>query len=580
VTRALGLFVAYALVVVGLTWPLAARLGTHLQKVHVSSEYDGLFLAWTLAYQTHALTTAPAEIGNGNIFHPARHAVFYGETAFGALPYFAPAFLATGNPVLALNAMTLLSVTLTACVLHLVVRRWTGSDAAGVVAASTLLLTRWVLPGGIPGAPNFAVLQYFPAIVYLASEPVRTRGRVALLALLVVLQGLASVYLAAAVLVPLALLTVWRTLRPGTRADGLRLAVALGLAALVLAPCYLGHAIVARENPALEQQSFFPPFAEEADLPFGPFSYWSATGVPAVAVAVILLGLLVRRRRSATATPRAAWLHGAFWTATGLVIALPPTAHLAGMRFRLPHALLGRAIGAYDLLRVTDRLGVAALMGIAILAGLGFAELSRARRGVLAAVVVGLMFVEFLRGPELPLLGRLRTHTYFASMAGFPAGMRVPASLLIAPALTPLDYPLVEVADRLPDPSIRAVLESPGGPLLELPVGPGAGGSPVLQAHAALRSTIGWRPTLNGYSRYFPAGFPAVMQLARRLPDAQALAALEQATKLDLVLVHLADLEPGERLSWQAFVDQHGRADLRLIAQGPTDALFRVGGRS
>jgi len=48
----------------------------------------------------------------------------------GALPYFAPAFLATGNPVLASNLLFLGGVTLTVCAVHRLVAGWTGLESA------------------------------------------------------------------------------------------------------------------------------------------------------------------------------------------------------------------------------------------------------------------------------------------------------------------------------------------------------------------------------------------------------------------------------------------------------------------
>jgi hypothetical protein len=45
---------------------------------------------------------------------------------------------------------------------------------------NTFLTTPWVLWTWIPVAPNYAVLQYFPFILYLASEPV-TGARAAIL---------------------------------------------------------------------------------------------------------------------------------------------------------------------------------------------------------------------------------------------------------------------------------------------------------------------------------------------------------------------------------------------------------------
>jgi hypothetical protein len=186
----------YAAAVVWLTWPLAQHLGTHLPNTWVACRYDSLLIGWALAHQADALVSAPWTFGDGNIFHPAPHALFYGEPGFGALPWFMPAYLLTDNPTLALNVTFLLSVALTAWALHLVVHAWTGSHAGGLVAGWTFLSTPWVLWKWIPSAPNYAVLQYCPFIVLLAALPGLTVRRFALLLSLVILQGLVTIYVA------------------------------------------------------------------------------------------------------------------------------------------------------------------------------------------------------------------------------------------------------------------------------------------------------------------------------------------------------------------------------------------------
>src|SRR2546426_1545156 len=225
---------ALLVAVVWLTWPLAAHLGTHLPSTEAACSFDTLLIAWVLAWQTHALATAPLHFAQANIYHPARHALFYCEAGVGALPYYAPAFLLTGSPALALNVTLLGGVALTAWALHLVVRRWTSSHLGGTVAAWTFLTTRWVLWEWGPVAPNYVVLPYFPLIVLLVATPAARLGDALRLVPLLVLQGLTSIYVAAAAMIPAGLIAAGRLVRRSTRASGLRLAVALSLGAALL----------------------------------------------------------------------------------------------------------------------------------------------------------------------------------------------------------------------------------------------------------------------------------------------------------------------------------------------------------
>src|SRR5262249_3921312 len=156
-------------------------------------------------------------LADANIYYPARHAFFYGDAGFGALPYFMPTFLLTGNPALASNLTFLVSLALTATALHVVVQRWTASELAGLVAAWTFLTTRWVLWTWPASALNYAVLQYFPLIMYLTVSPVAGRGRTFVLLLLIVLQGLVTIYMAVPILGGLGLIGAARMARRRTR---------------------------------------------------------------------------------------------------------------------------------------------------------------------------------------------------------------------------------------------------------------------------------------------------------------------------------------------------------------------------
>ena len=115
------------------------------------------------------------------------------------------------------------------------------------------------------------------------------------------------------------------------------------------------------------------------------------------------------------------------------------------------------------------------------------------------------------------------------------------------------------------------------GPLLELPVRlPVVFLMLVAQTKAMYRSLFHDRPNLNGYTSYWPRGFQPRMQLADRLPDAGALAALRQQTGLAMVLVQL-DLTPAARVPvWLALADDDTYPDLRLVARTETELLFRV----
>src|SRR2546427_1800999 len=204
-----------------------------------------------------------------------------------------------------------------------------------------------------------------------------------------------------------------------------------------------------------------------------------------------------RRRR-----PLTAWAYSAFWAVTGVIMSLSPTATWYGRPLRLPNSVIADWLPIYQFLRIPNRLGAVGLIGLALLAGVAFAECARRladrERFRLLALV----------GPVA--LATLVVVGAYAEYSGAEPGFDRDA--------LPRSYPLA-LAISADSPVVRA-LQEPGGPLLELPVGlsPPLGCLPGPHAKAEYRSIFHWRPLLNGYSGYWPAGVLGRLVLATPLP--------------------------------------------------------------
>jgi len=560
--RGAGLLAAYTAVVLWLTWPLARHAATHLPATHLIARFEVPYVAWVLAYQAHALTTDPARLADANIYYPARHALFYGPTCWGLLPYFAPTFLTTGNPALALNLAFLACLALTAWTLHLAVRRWTGCDLAGFLAAWTFLTTRWVLWNGLGPEPNYAVLQYIPLIMLLAAERAPGPRAFLLLLALVVLEGMTSpAYIAPAVVAPLGLLGLSRLARSATRREGFRLLGTVVVAAAVLVSLHAGHVLVRRENPALPEQTLWPgaPYFPTL-LPWGPLTEGPAA-IPRPALYLVLAGaLLVALESWLAPDPRSrrAWTQGALWTAVGLAISIAPSALWYGRPIQLPHTALARSLGVYQLVREPGRLAIGSLIGLSSLSGLAFAACTRwlARPGRRAGLGLA-----------------ARATAAFLLAAAFYGDYAYGTS----PGVPPL-LPLI-AAPAGSSPLVR-ILRHGVGPVLEIPAGwldrPSKLAWATWHAQAMYRSTFHWRPLLNGYSGYWPAGFPEHMALGDLLPDAQALAVLRRETGLATLVVHRPALAAARQASWDALAARGGDENLELVGQTGDDLVFAV----
>jgi len=70
-----------------------------------------LFL-WTLGWDAHAFVHQPLSIFDANIYHPLRHTLAFSENLIGSALIAAPIQWNTGNTVLALNVVALLSCVL------------------------------------------------------------------------------------------------------------------------------------------------------------------------------------------------------------------------------------------------------------------------------------------------------------------------------------------------------------------------------------------------------------------------------------------------------------------------------------
>src|SRR5262249_12554635 len=145
-----------------------------------------------------------------------------------------------------------------------------------------------------------------------------------------------------------------------------------------------------------------------------------------------------------------------------------------------PYAFLARVVPGFDALRAPVRAAAIAVLALATLAGLGAdVILSRLPKGVGLAAASLIVLLECWR-PAL-----------FAVRVQWPDG-----------ALA----------------TYRWLAAAPGGfPVVELPIG-----APDQDALAMMGSTVHWKPLVNGYSGFSPAGEYTRAALAA-FPDAESL---------------------------------------------------------
>ncbi len=475
----------------------------------------------------------------------------------GSLPIFAPVLWLSGNPLLATNVLVVASLWLSALGAYLLTRHLIGSTGAGLLAGMIfgfapyrfaqfahvqLLATQWM---------PFTLLALHLAVT-------RRQWRYFLaFALFFTLQALSTFYYAlfmgvvVGLFVVVYVVTQWRTL---TWDLALKFVVACALAGAVILPFTQPYFRVQKEY------GFQRELAEVKDLSASPQDYlvappdnrlygaltarWtSPTKWPAehrlfpglLAALAGGLGALVTLR-----TRRPAWLYYAALVIVTGGMSLGPTLQWAGQDtgVPLPYLLLYDHIPGFQGLRAVTRFSILVMLGLAVLAGIGWAMLRRwlqargwspvARAG-LAAVLVGGVGMEY---------------------ASFPVpNLAVPVQADIPPVY-------------------QWLARQPRTEVMELPAT-----ISDLPFYYMYYSTYHWQPIVNGHSGFLPEDYFDLVRLMETFPASPTLDVL-RGLGVDLVIVHGAAYPPTQAASIEQALA--ARTDVALVERFGTDTVYRL----
>jgi hypothetical protein len=544
-TTAAGLFLALTLL---LTWPLPL----HPASAAMPMGPDGDLFAWTLAWDAHAFVHQPLAIFDANIYHPLRHTLAFSENLIGSALIAAPIIWATGNPVLALNVVALLSVMLCGLGVFVLARRLGLGPAAAVVAGVIFAFSppRFFRTSQL----HLGVVQWMPfALASLHAYLDEGRRRdLRLAAAFFTLEALSSGHGAVFLVIAMGGLLAW-SVAAGAPIAPLRRARDLGLAgALLLAPSvlvYLPYRAVQQEmglrrtleNWAVTPESFIaaPTHLQTALLSLLPgprvldtASAFLFPGFLPLLLAAAAASIILARRPPSESRPRWVAFYGvlcllSLWLSIGPPFGLWPLVYwLPGMSF----------------IRVPSRFTILAMLGLAVVAAAGVewlaARLAPARRRAFAAVVTLLLVAEFAAVP-----------------------------LAVAPFR--VDPPLADrwLAGR---PGPFAVAEVP----LPDPRHPGA--FERRQTLYMLHATAHWQKTVHGYSGIRAPLHDRLYALLRAFPDEACLDELDRLG-VRYVVVHTELYPPGEWEQAAARIDGHA-VRLRLEHVAGTGRVYSLHG--
>jgi hypothetical protein len=606
-----------ALLYGALTLLLAYPLSIHPATRVMSKDADTNLFMWALEWDAHAFVHQPLAIFDANIFYPQRHTLAYSENFIGSAFFAAPVLWLTGNPVLAMNLVALLSCVLCGLGGFVLARKLGLGVSASVVGGLVFAFS----------PPRFfrldqlhlTTIEWVPfCLAYVHAYLDEGRARDLRMAIgFFTLQALTSGHGAALLVTGLAIVLAYRVATGDRLAPARRLrdfgivGAALLLPTLLImipyrqvqtelqfsrgvdefvtnsasflaSPAHVHELVLSALSASRLNETanayLFPgylplllaiaAFVRWSARPPGPLPHaraWTRvafalelTAIAAAGIVLAVTGFGALRPKWGDAVlfsirnPWRAWLVAVICASARVAIARRVPLDLAGRftrarnalrtpaealrssrnRSAIPYALVtaisvwiaagpdGRLwpyvywLPGLDFIRVPSRFILLSVLGLAMLAAMGFERLTSGatmrRRRVLAVVACACMVVEF---------------------SAIPLGTE---------------------PDRVDVPAIDRWLATQPAPfaIAEVPLADTTRNSEFM-----LHSTAHWQKTVEGYSGLSTALHGLLFQQLRTFPDENSLDALT-SLGVGIVVVHMDDYAPDERMAVDAGLDR------------------------
>lgn len=532
--RSVGVAALFVVLTIVMTWPQAANLSTH-----VYDSDDPLLSIWRISWIAHILPASPADLMNGNIFHPEKRTLAYTDSVLLEGLAGAPLIWSGVSRVTTYNLLLLFSIALSGWAMWKYVLYLTGHSAAAILAGIIFAYVPFRFD-------HFHHLElqatiFLPLTLLYFERMLESGSRrdAALMMALYVAEVFSCIYYSVflvTALIPIAAVRLWR-MPDDARLRVIRAALpAVAIALIVVAPYGYTYALNRetlgeRLDRDVHLYSATPSnylATTSANVIHGG---WSAQfgqqerflfpGVMAVALAAIGLSSFDRRRLTLLSIG-----------VIGFVISL-------GLNSPLYEPL--RALFyPYRGLRAPARASVLVFLALAALAAYGWTRLMR---------------------------GRSRSVTTIATI--------MMAAALLVEFNTRLDKWLT--VPEQPAEVYRWLAIQPRSVVAEVPLARADRLHSIYDGLYMFNSTWHWQPIVNGYSGFFPQTFIELAEHTASFPDEASIAYLKQR-EVDLLIIHGSLMKPEE------FGDMTSallaRPDIEAMAQfeermGP-DVVFRL----
>jgi hypothetical protein len=460
---------------------------------------DSYFSVWRLAWIAHQLWPRPDRLFDANIFYPEKGTLAYSDAMLLPAAVVSPLHWLGVDPIVAYNIVLIAAFALNGLAAYCLVRFLTGSIAAGLVGGAIFAFSphrfdhfdhlEMQFAFWIP----WAVLAWHKAT---ESGSVQAYLRVAAL---VAAQILSCIYYGVFLVTWLGVMTAfrfWRTPSRALRAVALTLVPPLLILAIYSIP-YLHNREKVGDRKTNDVMIYSARPSDFLSAPATNQLYgWSAPlGAPErqlfpglVAIGLLAVGLWPPMNRTVI-------LH-----VVGMIVALELTfglnAHVYGFLYNWVLPFRG--------LRVPARAYVLVLMGMAVIAGVGLSRLTATGRWK-QAVAIALLAIACVE--------------YFT-----------------VPRLRHVDQEIPRWYSWLRDVDDAVVFEWPVTVPWRLYY--------MVDLSYMARSTLNWRPLLNGYSGYYPRSYLRLLLDMRSFPDTRSLNVLRQRGATILVLHEVRGTRP------------------------------------
>jgi hypothetical protein len=510
------------------SWPLASD-PSHLSRL---DNHDAELNTWIVAWVAHALPRQPLSLFEAPILYPEHRSLAFSEHMFVPSAMGAPLVWSGVSPVTVYNLLIIAGFALSGWSMYLLMRRWTGSERAGIVAGLVYAFNAHTLTRFVHLQAQH--VEFFPLMLYALdrliadhSTALRAGGwrRAVLLAAAFVLQSLCSNYLLVFMTYALVVAVAVRWNEIDTTNKRFELIIA-GLVSLgVLAPFLWPYFQVNREYGLARSADVVTQYnagwrdylATGGRMHYAWWSHRLFEGRTALFPGFVALTLAVvgafsgRSLRPSTSAGRPEPVEGRD-PRIRMVLAIGALGAAMSLGTSLPgYRLLHEYLPLLSGLRNVGRWGWLVLAAIAVLAGFGVAELEKptVAKGSTSAKATADKTVGRGRGVIIAMallvtIEAIRTPVGFTQFNGIP-----------------------QVYDRLASQSDVVVAEFPFY----------SGASVSLNGPYVLANTRYFKPLLNGYSSFHPDAFEARGRILGTFPSEAALAEL-RASHVTHVTVH------------------------------------------